>query len=550
MSDTGDDGTQAYTPSTTDCTNYFSSPAGSPLSVQDSNALTANSSRRASRALVPQPSKPADINTRPRGLSIATPTVSISQNAAGPSPIGGGPTAKFHVIPPRPKPGRKPATDEPQTKRKAQNRESQRNFRKRKQEKVEELTKQVEVAAQLHRDEKNVMLGELEGLRNHVRELERALEERTAERDYWKVHHDELQGGSGAQTTITHPGVFASSAIPQFGSTPTMMSPNSGSPGLCGRCTPEHCQCLEESLDMVASQDPPYMEAVALPRRGGVTPMQGIELQTPKREDTSELETDFTATFATAPSRAELDFSIDGEHQTCGFCTSPENCLCRDSSLRSSGDEMTPLSQATSATSMSSAPASTLAKGSPGSCADCQANPQQRAWCQRVAQLRDEATPSSRRRSARSSSLHVMEPKVESTLDKLSQKSSPVGGIRSVGCTDAYKLFDGRVSMDVDHPEWKQLRPIQSQSTPQDSRRDTFMSMEPGRFSAMELDAGSILTTLQHARGPLEPRPSDGPLATIVEKAEQVRRASGSPYAHAHSPKLPAVSEFKMDTSV
>lgn len=497
---------------------------------------------------MPQPGKPADTTTRPRGLSIATATVSISQNVAGPSPIGGGPTAKFHVIPPRPKPGRKPATDEPQTKRKAQNRESQRNFRKRKQEKVEELTKQVETAAQLHRDEKNVMLGEMEALKNHVRELERALEERTAERDYWKIHHDELQSGNGSQNAATHPGVFSSSAIPTFG-TPTMMSPHPESSALCGRCTPEHCQCLEESLDMATSRDPPYMEAVALPRRGGgVAPMQGIEVQT-KQEDASELETDFTAVFALAPSRTEIDFTIDGEHQTCGFCTSPENCLCRDSSLRSSGDDMTTISQSTSMTSVSSAPAPTQAKTGPGSCADCQANPQQRAWCQRVAQLRDEAAPSSRRRSARSSSLHVMEPKAESTLDRLSHKTKPVGGIRSVGCTDAYKLFDGRVSMDVDHPEWKQLRPIQSRSTSTDSRRDTIMSMEPGKFSALELDAGSILTTLQHARGPLEPRPSDGPLASIVEKASEVRRASGSPYTQPYSPKMPAVSDFKMDTS-
>lgn len=492
---------------------------------------------------MPQPNKPkpADTKTRPRGLSIAT--VSISQNAAGPSPIGGGPTAKFHVIPPRPKPGRKPATDEPQTKRKAQNRESQRNFRKRKQEKVEELTKQVEIAAQLHRDEKNTMLAEMDALKNHVKNLERILEERTAERDYWKAHHDELQGGKGARPTATHPAMFASSAIPSFDSPSMMEDPDSA--GLCGRCTPEHCQCLEESLAMTDSQDPPYMEAVALPRRGGgITPMQGVEGQMPKVEDASELETDFTAVFA-APPRVELDFTIDGEHQTCGFCTSPENCLCRDSSLRSSGDETSPFSAATSSTSVSSISAPAVVKGTPGSCADCQTNPEQRAWCQRVAQLRNEAAPTSRRKSARTSSLKPMEPKAESTLDRLSHKPT-IPGIRSVGCTDAYKLFENRVPMDVDHPDWKQLRPIQ----PQDSRRDTIMSMEPGTFSAMELDAGSILTTLQHARGPLEPRASDGPHAPIVEKAEELRRASGSPYTQAQTPDtLSEVSDFKMDTS-
>jgi hypothetical protein len=491
---------------------------------------------------VPQPNKPTDVNTttRPRGLSIAT--VSISQNAAGPSPVGGGPTAKFHVIPPRPKPGRKPATDEPQTKRKAQNRESQRNFRKRKQEKVEELTKQVESAAQSYRDEKNTMLAEMDALKNHVKNLERVLEERTAERDYWKAHHDELQGGQGARPTATHPAVFASSTISSFGS-PTMMG-EQDSAVLCGRCTPERCQCLEESFAMADSQDPPYMEAVALPRRRGATPMQGVEAQVPKVEDASELETDFTAAYAAAPSRTELDFTIDGEHQTCGFCTSPDNCLCRDSSLRSSGDEMTPLSTATSSTSISSNPAPAAVKGAPGSCADCQTNPEQRAWCQRVAQLRNEAAPAPRRKSARTSTLKPMEPKAESTLDRLSHKPT-IPGIRSVGCTEAYKLFENRVPMDVDHPDWKQLRPIQ----PQDGRRDTIMSMEPGTFSALELDAGSILTTLQHARGPLEPRPSDGPNAPIVEKAQELRRASGSPYTQAQSSTLSAVSDFAMDTS-
>jgi hypothetical protein len=471
--------------------------------------------------------------------------VSISQHAAGPSPIGGGPTAKFHVIPPRPKPGRKPATDEPQTKRKAQNRESQRNFRKRKQEKVEELTKQVESVEQVHRDEKNAMLAELDALRSHVKSLERALEERTAERDYWKVHHDELQAGKGNRPTATHPAMFAPSAIPNFGGSPIMNS-DAEAAGLCGRCTPEHCQCLEESLDMAASQDPPYMEAVALPPRGGVTPMQGVEVQVPKVEEPAELETDFTAAFATAPSRAELDFTIDGEHQTCGFCTTPENCLCRDASLRSSGDEMMPISQTISATSASSAGSRSITQG-PGSCADCQANPQQKAWCQRVAQLRNEATLPSRRKSARINLPNIMEPRAQSTLDRLSHNTPPIPGIRSVGCTDAYKLFENRVPMDDDHPDWKRLRPIQTQ---QDGRRDTVMFMQPGSFSAMELDAGSILTTLQHARGPLEIRPSDGPHAPIVEKAVELRRASGSPCTRAQAlDSESVVSEFKMDTS-
>ncbi|KYK56116.1 bZIP transcription factor [Drechmeria coniospora] len=53
-------------------------------------------------------------------------------------------TSKEWVIPPRPKPGRKPATDTPPTKRKAQNRAAQRAFRERRAARVGELEEHLE----------------------------------------------------------------------------------------------------------------------------------------------------------------------------------------------------------------------------------------------------------------------------------------------------------------------------------------------------------------------------------------------------------------------
>ncbi|KAJ6438190.1 Acyltransferase LovD [Purpureocillium lavendulum] len=53
-------------------------------------------------------------------------------------------TSKEWVIPPRPKPGRKPATDTPPTKRKAQNRAAQRAFRERRAARVGELEIQLD----------------------------------------------------------------------------------------------------------------------------------------------------------------------------------------------------------------------------------------------------------------------------------------------------------------------------------------------------------------------------------------------------------------------
>jgi hypothetical protein len=74
--------------------------------------------------------------------------------------------------------------------------------------------------------------------------------------------------------------------------------------------------------------------------------------------------------------------------------------------------------------------------------------------------------------------------------------------------------------------------------------------MEPGIYSAMEVDVSSILTTLQHSGQPLRPRPSDGRLATIVERAEELRRSGDSPMSQAHTQDaLTPVSAFNMDTT-
>lgn len=59
-------------------------------------------------------------------------------------------TSKEWVIPPRPKPGRKPATDTPPTKRKAQNRAAQRAFRERRAARVGELEEQLDSEREEH----------------------------------------------------------------------------------------------------------------------------------------------------------------------------------------------------------------------------------------------------------------------------------------------------------------------------------------------------------------------------------------------------------------
>lgn len=80
-------------------------------------------------AIAPSPSNSTSIN--------GTPAITPRPNGA--QPIAKIVTSKEWVLPPRPKPGRKPSADTPATKRKAQNRAAQRAFRERRATRVSEL---------------------------------------------------------------------------------------------------------------------------------------------------------------------------------------------------------------------------------------------------------------------------------------------------------------------------------------------------------------------------------------------------------------------------
>ncbi|KAI1640644.1 hypothetical protein F4809DRAFT_647910 [Biscogniauxia mediterranea] len=98
-------------------------------------------------------------------------------------------TSKEWVVPPRPKPGRKPATDTPPTKRKAQNRAAQRAFRERRAARVGELEEQLEEqreeherSQQLLRDQVHGLDAEVQSLRSRCLALEDMLEKERSER--------------------------------------------------------------------------------------------------------------------------------------------------------------------------------------------------------------------------------------------------------------------------------------------------------------------------------------------------------------------------------
>ncbi|ROW06163.1 hypothetical protein VMCG_04493 [Cytospora schulzeri] len=121
-------------------------------------------------------------------------------------------TSKEWVIPPRPKPGRKPATDTPPTKRKAQNRAAQRAFRERRAARVGELEEQLDAEKEEHdramqglQDKIHRMEVDAQALQSRCEVLENMLDkervERAKEVEVLRRRLDEAQ----AQNQIQHP---------------------------------------------------------------------------------------------------------------------------------------------------------------------------------------------------------------------------------------------------------------------------------------------------------------------------------------------------------
>ncbi|KAF2652022.1 hypothetical protein K491DRAFT_695926 [Lophiostoma macrostomum CBS 122681] len=540
----------------------------SPLSHANSNATplhTPSPTSETHRNSFSRPSSsrainPAPVTTRvPLKVAIATAS-SPGFDYVDASPGGGGPNSTTYVIPPRPKPGRKPATDEPASKRKAQNRESQRAFRARKAAKLTEMQSQVESAEQRHRQELNEKIVEVSERDVRLKNLETALaqlkesEKRTAqERDYWKERalrfeeaakqygsrRNSLAGWEEKPPMYFHPAQPSSrqdspTRVSMTAFTPTPITPQAYETSKpfegCGNCKPGGpCACLEAVVQEYQFMAPvPLIQA---PIRSGVSPTKGIQvssLPTDPAAIFAEREIDFTAQFSnkrnkldTRPSIAFLTQAAEVRDDTdpnCGFCTDDVNCVCKYNSDRLNTDDIPPLvNEKLEYTGGAT-------KG-PGTCADCMRDPKQRAWCQRVAQLKTSSStnyPSSSPMSRNSSITSGIDP-MEPRTDYAPIQGTDLQSRLAIGCSDAYKLLDGRVPTDQDSMDWSTLNPISASA-----RTDTLPSLSSRTYSALELDTAGVIATLQQSMGPLTPRKEDGAYKNLIRLAQENQGSSGS----------------------
>lgn len=270
------------------------------------------------------PKKPSIVLKRP----TQKPLQSIQTNTPAPS--------KVWVLPPRPKPGRKPATDVPATKRKAQNREAQRAFRERRAARVAELeeilsdvkSKQVGRERELNESIKN--------LSQENGDLRKSLDELKNDIERFKAFN--LKSRYERPVQLLTPASSVSGPSINVTLSPLIVSPaqSSGSPmDALDRALELRLPVIERARLQPKRQSseterplfhlPDYTAStVPLKRRRATLNMNPFK----KAKEEEIMETDFTEAFAKNMRKTASNKRSD---QVCGNCSPGTPCICLNS---------------------------------------------------------------------------------------------------------------------------------------------------------------------------------------------------------------------------
>lgn len=263
-------------------------------------------------------------------------------------------TSKEWVLPPRPKPGRKPSIDTPASKRKAQNRAAQRAFRERRAGRVQELEEKL-LEVEKERDVKEMglvntinklkvenqfLLKSIDQLRNDMNAFKNAnggssqanTQQNTMFSQYNTISHFKSNPSPNSRSTGS-PSGSSSYSVQQISPAPSADSPpvftnvsaynslstpasNNNSPDKllannttsssfdCGVCVKEECLC-----ETVGLKDPEPTKKISLEETiKEFKPMPAVSLRNKKRKltDLVSKEIDFTKKFTTSKPMPDL----------------------------------------------------------------------------------------------------------------------------------------------------------------------------------------------------------------------------------------------------
>ncbi|KAI9744373.1 MAG: hypothetical protein M1818_001902 [Claussenomyces sp. TS43310] len=335
-------------------------------------------------------SSPPNLAPAPQTLAIKTTATVMMKSIAPtgtmpPKPLG---PNKEWILPPRPKPGRKPATDTPPTKRKAQNRAAQRAFRERRAARVGELEDQLRDTEEQRQRHEMDMCDQILEQTAEISRLEAEVKKFSDDTKAWRERYYALDNAlavekrgsqamlvelnclrKGARSTGTDavplpprrpqrkPSSDASATFEvqttsalgcgrciDTGDCACVRTAMGIADSGCGKCASEtHCECLEETL-----KGPSHESMSSSDLKRSLSPSRDIyDQKRPKRsmEQRGPLEIDFTAAFTSkftsAPVRPSQDVASmlnappRSAGDSCGFCDGNTFCLCAEAAAQS-----------------------------------------------------------------------------------------------------------------------------------------------------------------------------------------------------------------------
>ncbi|EED18041.1 bZIP transcription factor HapX [Talaromyces stipitatus ATCC 10500] len=352
-----------------------------------------------SAAIAPSPTTTTTISNgvplTPALAPAMQPKPAMSANDANMSPspgpgITGSLTSKEWVIPPRPKPGRKPATDTPPTKRKAQNRAAQRAFRERRAARVGELEEQIKKIEEDHDSLE-------QELRDQITRLTKDLDQAQSDVAWWKNRCRSLEQELAQERSQT--------ANATADTVPINIRRKTNS----GKRTDTHIAEQRALHKDTTNQS----ELAATGGEGEVTNASSAP-EPAVKYDPDQMEIDFTSRFTAprttaAPLAETRTTTSTPPAERCGFCGDGTACICaemadQESSSRHENlfeqNRLAPLQNysqftpppsdgdAREVTLPSISQATNPCANGPGTCAQCRADPRSTLFCKTLAASR------------------------------------------------------------------------------------------------------------------------------------------------------------------
>ena len=408
-------------------------------------------------------------------------------------------TNKEWIIPPRPKPGRKPAADAPPTKRKAQNRAAQRAFRERRAAKVGELEdcmkkmeeederEQEELRGQIQHLEEdvqkyhNMLLSwqqRCEGLERHVAEERRLRKNTEAESRLLSMSQntstDAMPLPLRRSTNHTH-----SAPIKPETNEITDLTFSSEIAMGCGRCSKDsRCECIEQALALDSLSSDPSPKR---PHSPFVLQNSTKRLRQSPPTDFSSTEIDFTTDFSRSPPKTTLPSSIPQPAaqalDPCGFCSNGSPCICAEMVAEATATDYTYQATTTLPTTVQNP-----CINGPGTCAQCQVSSTSTLFCKALAAARepDSSIPSP---------FPALKPKLQPNIPTM-QTTAITGPTFS--CADAFTCLSRHPAFDRasdDLGSWMPRLATVPASKGEEARKE--------ERTAFEVEAASVLEVLR-----------------------------------------------------